>query len=233
MKRAVVKNEQMRSVLESAARFQKLVPDAVMVGGSAVSAHIGHRLSYDHDHVLADLEERFAGIFELLTAQEQWKTAHVRDGKLILGSFDGIETGLRQLRRARPLETERVVLGNGESVRVPTIDEMIRIKAFLITNRNQVRDYLDVAALADRFGTEHAARVLLGIDDYYEKALTSSGSVASELVLLLGEPTPKDTSTVRELARYKGLEERFQDWSAVVTLCQRIASDMLKGAGPC
>ena len=46
MKRAVVKNEQMRSVLESAAQFQKLVPDAVMAGGSAVSVHIGHRLSF-------------------------------------------------------------------------------------------------------------------------------------------------------------------------------------------
>ena len=39
-------------VLESAARLQRLVPDAVLVGGSAAALHAGHRDSFDHDHVL-------------------------------------------------------------------------------------------------------------------------------------------------------------------------------------
>lgn len=59
MKQAIISNEKMRQVFDSAAEFQKLVPDAVMVGDSAVSAHIGHRQSFDHDHILADLTERF------------------------------------------------------------------------------------------------------------------------------------------------------------------------------
>lgn len=227
MKQAVVNSEMMRRVLESAAEFQELVPDAVLVGGSAVSAHIGHRQSFDHDHVLSDLAERFASIFEFLSEQEKWRTAHVRQGKVILGSFDGVETGLRQLRRSRPLETEQLSVPGGRTLVVPTLDEILRVKAFLITNRNQTRDYLDVAALVDRFGTVWGASVLSMIDHYYEKALSSSGSVAAELVRLLGAPEPKDASTTRALAAYKGLDARYHDWATVAGLCRRLAAALI------
>ena len=36
-------------VLESAARLQEVVPDAVLVGGSAAALWANHRFSYDHD----------------------------------------------------------------------------------------------------------------------------------------------------------------------------------------
>ena len=39
-------------VLESAARLQEVVPDAVLVGGSAAALWASHRTSFDHDHVL-------------------------------------------------------------------------------------------------------------------------------------------------------------------------------------
>jgi hypothetical protein len=52
-------SEVLRAVLESAARLQELVPDAVLVGGSAAALYAGHRDSFDHDHVLADLSDRF------------------------------------------------------------------------------------------------------------------------------------------------------------------------------
>jgi len=227
MKQVVINSEMMRRVLDSAAAFQKLVPDAVMVGGSAVSAHIGHRQSFDHDHVLTDLSERFASIFEFLSEQEKWRTAHVRQGKVILGSFDGVETGLRQLRRHRPLETEELSVPGGKTLVVPTIDEILRVKAFLITNRNQTRDYLDVAALTDRCGAEWGASVLCKIDDYYEKALSSSGSVAAELVRLLGAPAPKDASTTRVLAAYKGIDARYHDWAMIVDICRQLAAAII------
>jgi len=229
MKQAVEKNERMRQVLESAARFQTLVPDAVLVGGTAVSAHLGHRESMDHDHVLADLQGRFVEIFELLSAQEEWRTSHVRDGKLILGTFCGVEAGLRQLRRARPLETESVLLESGATVTVPTLPEMARVKAFLITNRNQTRDYLDFAALAERMGVVATAKILLGMDDYYEKFLSSSGSVAAELLTLLAKPSPDDEAATRELPHYKGLDARFHDWGVIVETCHHVAQAMLKG----
>lgn len=46
-------------VLESAARLQAAVPDAVFVGGSTAALWASHRTSFDHDHVLADLNVRF------------------------------------------------------------------------------------------------------------------------------------------------------------------------------
>ena len=65
------------------------------------------------------------------------------------------------------------------------------------------------------------------IDDYYEKALSSSGSVAAELVRLLGAPAPKDASTTRVLAVYKGLDARYHDWAMIVDICRRLAAALI------
>jgi len=35
------------------------VPDAVLVGGSAAAHHADHRVSFDDDHVVTDLRQRF------------------------------------------------------------------------------------------------------------------------------------------------------------------------------
>lgn len=39
-------------LLYSAAHLQKILPEAVLVGGTAVATHVHHRLSYDADHVI-------------------------------------------------------------------------------------------------------------------------------------------------------------------------------------
>lgn len=46
-------------VLSSAARLQRILPDAVLVGGTAAAIHVGHRFSRDADHILTDLRDRF------------------------------------------------------------------------------------------------------------------------------------------------------------------------------
>ncbi len=97
-------------VLESAARLQELVPDAVLVGGSAAALYAGHRGSYDHDHVLGDLAQRFDVVLEAVESTAGWVTNRVTPGKVVLG---GIETGIRQLIRRRPLETRRITLPSG------------------------------------------------------------------------------------------------------------------------
>lgn len=50
------------ALLESAARLQGLVPDAVMVGGSAAALYAHHRFSTDHDHVVAVCRELAKGV---------------------------------------------------------------------------------------------------------------------------------------------------------------------------
>src|SRR3984893_18396737 len=154
-------------VLESAARLQEVVPDAVLVGGSAAALWANHRHSYDHDHVLTDLGGRFDAVLDAIEATDGWVTNRVTPGKIILGELGDIESGVRQLIRNRPLEVAEVTLPSGHVLRVPTADETLRIKGYLVVRRNQVRDYLDVAALADRYGIPHSGQVLARIDQYY------------------------------------------------------------------
>ena len=223
------------AVLAAAARLQQLVPDTVLVGGSAAAVHAGHRVSFDDDHVLADLRSRFDDVLEHLERQEGWVTARLNRPVLILGSLDGIETGIRQLIRTRPLEVEDVE-GPGGPVRVPTLEEMLRIKAWLVLRRNATRDYLDVVALADRLGSEAAAGVVLGLDRYYEDQQGAGGRrIATQLARQLAEPAPYDLSDV-DLRTYRRLEERWRDWTAVVSACASLAASMLtaltdEGAG--
>lgn len=85
------------------------------MGGSAAALYAHHRESHDHDHVVADLTERFDSILENLEALGDFSTAKVRPGKIILDELGGIETGVRQLLRSRPLEsTELEVAGRGD-----------------------------------------------------------------------------------------------------------------------
>ncbi len=218
------------AVLRSAARLQGIVPEAVLVGGAAAALHAGHRQSFDHDHVLADLADRYADVLEAVDASEGWVTS-VRASSpplTLLGSLDGIEAGLRQLRRTRPLEVEEVRVGDEAALRVPTLPEMLRVKAYLVVQRNVVRDYLDTVALADRLGPNPAVRVLLGMDDYYVDRSGGADSVLTALVQRLSEPTPRDTRTTRQLPAYKGLSPRWPDWAAVVAATQRLADGVVE-----
>jgi hypothetical protein len=215
-------------VLESAARLQRLVPDAVLVGGSAAALHAGHRDSFDHDHVLADLAQRFDVILEALESEGDWVTNRVTPGKIILGELGGIETGVRQMIRRRPLETVEVEVPSGETVTVPTIEETLRVKAFLIVRRNRTRDYLDVAALADRLGIEPAGEVLAGLDDYYADQRRDGDGVASQVARQLAEPRPADSTVTRQLDRYKNLDQRWHDWAAVTAVCRQVAAAMVE-----
>lgn len=149
-------------------------------------------------------------------------------GKLILGEIGDIEAGVRQLRRRRPLEVTEVELPNGARLRVPTEDETLRVKAYLIVHRNQTRDFLDVAALADRLGLDRAARVLADIDAYYADQHEAGDGVATQLVRQLAEPRPRDARTTRQLDRYKHLAPRWHDWATVVEVCGDLASAILE-----
>jgi len=222
-------------VLAAAARLQQLLPDAVLVGGTAAATHAAHRVSFDDDHVLADLRERFDGVLEHLEQAEGWVTARVNRPVLILGSLDGIETGIRQLIRRRPLEVEKLAVAGGIVV-VPTLPEMLRIKAWLILRRNATRDFLDFVALADRLGLDDAVASVIELDAYYEDQVGAGGRrIATQLAKQLTAPAPYDLSKV-DLGRYRKLDARWQDWDTVVAASRSTARRLLsavadEGAG--
>lgn len=224
---AADRDPQLLAVLESAAHLQRLVPGAVLVGGTAAILHADHRESRDHDHVLADLAGRFEMVLEAVEGDEGWATNRVTPGKVILGNLDGIEAGVRQMIRKVPLEVTTISLPSGGEVTVPTIEETLRIKAFLVVRRNQTRDYLDVAALADRMGIDAAASVLSEIDDYYSDQHAEGDGVASQLVRQLSDPQPADRATTAQLSSYRRLDRRWSDWKAVRDLLKSVAAWMV------
>ena len=216
-------------VLESAARLQEVVPDAVLVGGSAAALWANHRSSYDHDHVLQDLSVRFDAVLDAIEATDGWVTNLVTPGKIIPGELGDIESGVRQLIRNRPLEVTEVTLPSGHILRVPTPDEILRIKGYLVVRRNQVRDYLDVAALSDRYGIPHSADVLAHIDLYYsDQRGPESEGVATQLARQLADPRPADARTIQQLGRYKNLDTRWADWTNVTQICRCVAVEMVQ-----
>ena len=221
-----IMSDDLVAVLESAARLQREVPDTTLVGGSAAAMHAHHRSSYDHDHVMKDLRERFDAVLEALEADPEWITNRVTPGKIILGQLGGIEAGVRQMIRTVPLEVREVQLPSGNTVRVPTQQETLRIKAYLAVKRNQVRDYLDIAALSHRYGRGNAARTLSEIDRYYTDPKKTGTPVADQIARQLANLRPKDTSTISQLDRYKGIQAPWTRWSHVEAVLLEVASRM-------
>jgi hypothetical protein len=63
----------------------------------------GRGISRNADHVLTDRRHGFDGVLARLELVTGWKTARLQRRVQILGSLDGIETGVRQLVRDEPL----------------------------------------------------------------------------------------------------------------------------------
>lgn len=206
-------------VLSSAAHLQQLLPEAVLVGGTAASIHVGHRFSRDADHVVSDLRERFDTVLAELESVAGWKTARINRPVQILGSLDGIETGIRQLIREEPLETVQIE-HQGRTVTLPTTAEMLRIKAALILKRNATRDYLDFVALSDHLGPAGTREALRRFDELYPQP--NGESPLQQLQIQLSNPLPFDLDSLK-LAEYKRLSARWQQWDAVKAHCAQTA----------
>jgi len=211
-------------VLSAAAHLQVVLPGATLVGDTAAAVFAGHRVSYDADHVLTDLRDRFDDVLAQLESVAGWRTARVKRPVLILGSLDGVETGVRQLIRDRPLETIIVDVA-GVSVVVPTEPEMLRIKAVLILKRNATRDYLDFVALAERLGPERVFGALARLDELYPQP--NGESALQQLQVQLAHLLPYDLDETN-LAEYRRLDPRWQDWQHVVQRCAAIAADIFR-----
>ena len=206
-------------VLSAAARLQRILPDAVLVGGTAAAIHAEHRLSRDADHVLTDLRDRFDAVLGELEVVAGWRTARARKPVLILGSLDGIETGVRQLIREKPLETTTLD-HRGEALTIPTKAETLRIKAVLMLRRNATRDYLDFVTMATLIGDKATGEALRPFDDFYPQP--SGESALQQLQAQLANPLPYDLDAT-ELSEYRHLAPRWHDWQAVKAECTRLA----------
>lgn len=207
-------------VLSAAARLQHILPDAVLVGGTAAALYAGHRRSADADHVLTDLRDRFDQVLAQLESVAGWKTARIQRPVQILGSLDGIETGIRQLIRDEPLETTQADI-LGTALTVPTLAEILRIKGVLILKRNATRDYLDFVALGAQMGDDAVVAALRPFDRLYPQP--NAESATQQLLIQLSDPIPYDLEEHR-LSEYKNLAPKWHDWSAVKSEASRLCA---------
>lgn len=212
-------------LLSAAAHLQQILPGATLVGGTAAAIFAKHRVSFDADHVLSDLRQRFDDVLAQLESVAGWRTARVNRPVLILGSLDGIETGVRQLIREKPLQTQEVTVA-GVCLQVPTEAEMLRIKAVLILKRNATRDYLDFAALADRLGLAGTRMALADFDVLYPQP--NAESALQQLQVQLANPIPFDLEQLN-LSEYRRLHPDWQDWNRVKDVCVSIAVELFSG----
>lgn len=217
--------EAWEQVLTSLCRLQSLLPEAVLAGGTAAALYAGHRFSFDHDHVMPDLRERFDAVLAELESAAGWQTKRVTRPVLILGSLDGVQTGVRQLRRARPLDTAVMRVGEHD-VTLPTLPEVLRIKAYLCVTRNTTRDYLDLAALSSHMGIDAAAKALASMDELYPQKNGDPWAVRTQLVMQLAAPPPHDLQG-DDLREYKGVHSPFDHWSHVADVCGKLSDRLL------
>jgi hypothetical protein len=206
-------------VLAAAAHLQRILPGAVLVGGTASAVYARHRLSTDADHVLPDLRFQFDQVLAELETVAGWQTARITRPVQILGNLDGIETGVRQLIRSIPLETNQVEI-DGQRITLPTVAELLRIKGVLILKRNATRDYLDFVALADHIGDGDVVKALRDFDRLYPQP--NGESALQQLQIQLAQPLPYDLDEV-DLAEYKNLTQRWHDWQDLHALCVHYA----------
>ncbi len=206
-------------LLSAASRLQQVLPGAVPVGGTASAIHPNYLFSRDADPVQTDLRARFNEVLGDVESVAGWKTARVQRPVLVLGSLDGIETGVRQLIRQEPLETV-VVETAGGPITVPSHTEILRIKGVLALKRNATRDYVDFAALAHAIGHDRAAAALERFDDLYPQE--SGESSLQQLIVQFTSPEPFDLDE-QNLPEYKGLEKRWHLWVDVKAECAAVA----------
>jgi hypothetical protein len=224
--------QQWEKVLRAGVEAQKIVPEAVAAGGTAAAIYAHHRMSLDVDHLVSNLRDRFEEVRETLERTPDWKTARVFAPKMILGSLGDVPIGFRQMIRSLPLDSTTTQTPSGPLV-IPTLDEMVGMKAYLAYSRRAARDFLDFAALASCAGDVAALASLLRSDERYGEL--QSDSVGLEIAKALAAPEPFDLESV-DLSDYKGVKPPWNKWSHVEGICrsfgERLAEALLHRGSP-
>ncbi len=214
------------ALLAHAALLQTKIPAAILVGGTAAAVHARHRFSFDHDHVVQNLAKHYDAAIVALESIAGWRTHRRVKGKMVLGDVGSIAAGLRNQRRSAPLETIEISVQDGRRLRLPTIEEMLRIKTFLIVDRNATRDYLDVAALSHHIGLSKSAAALERLQELYAEFKVEDGDLLTSVLVKLTTPDPYDLTDI-DLSEYKGIVAPWNTWRAVEEQCAALAATLM------
>lgn len=214
-------NPDFDAVVAEAQALQAQLPwlRLVCVGGTAAALHAGHRFSNDSDHVGEHVRDEFEAVRVALMDWEGWKTNRIRHPVAILGERHGIQVGVRQQRRRFPLDVTQV-----QDVWVPTPEETLRIKAWMIADRGATRDFLDVAALGDLLGADRAAKALAPLSALYDPVGTETATMRFAQAAM---SRPVDEQEV-DLRAYRGLKAPYLDLDYVLRRVRELAVPALE-----
>lgn len=193
----------------------------VAVGGTAVAMYAKHRVSLDVDFVSPLLAERFDDVENALLGMSDFSIARVRRPVLILGSLDGDEIGLRQLRRAEPLDAVEV-----DGLWIPTLAELLRVKAYLLADRRAVRDFIDVCALVRTAGFEAALSAMESFDALYG-GVSTAGPLLAFAEAAHDQPVDLDDF---DPVSWRSLAPAYRDIERVLAEVRRFAISAVEAA---
>ena len=214
-------NKQFDAVIAAGVKLQSQLPwmQLVAVGGTATALHAGHRFSHDVDFVTRDLRGQFDQVLGQLDEWSEWKTNRVQRPVLILGEANRIELGLRQQRREKPIDS---IVKQG--LRIPTIEECFKIKAYLLAQRNAVRDFVDTCALLDLVGEERATSLLeeMDLDSPPIDQLSNTAHFAQNV-----RQSPVDLAAI-DLRNYRGIQGPYDNWQYVQDRLRTVSATLEK-----
>lgn len=189
------------SILEAVVAVQAVLPEAIMIGGSAITAHTGHRLSSDADMVMRNPDRDWRTVRGELEELDGWITDYPKIPTNPMGRYDDARVSVRKLSRLRDIELAEVI-HKGRTLRLATPDELVRMKAMAILTRNITRDYVDLVAL--HAGLLEAGRsattAIIDLDRYYSEHKTA-GSLARQTFAALADPCPDEPEPSEALGR--------------------------------
>jgi uncharacterized membrane protein YdfJ with MMPL/SSD domain len=234
----------LRMVLKSAARLQRLVPDAICVAdplaftgcgrGSDGRARVG-----GGDEAARGTVRAAAGTGRSTPRKRAVGPPH-RNGTgksvhpvtlwrgrlaVALDALQNREHDPSTFERRSPVETTHVQLPTGDRLQIPTGAETLRMKSYLIMSRNSCRDYADFAELVEALEPETAAVVLGAMDKYYCCQSSRRQWIATQLVRRLADPQPCDVDEDRW-----PVPDGKTDWENVRQSCLSVAVAMLEEA---
>ncbi len=246
---AIPPNADMRMVLKSAVKLQRLAPDAICVTDPlAFTGCNGTRrgqVQHSEEQTGTDTQSAARRVVGLayrnrITRARSWGERPVHPVTVwrtrLAVALDALQTtaserggsptqpGGPSYERRCPVETTNVQLPTGDRLRIPTGAETLRFKGYLIMSRNSSHDYADIADMVETMEPETAAVVLAGMDKYYCCQPPGRQWMATQLVRRLADPQPSDLND--QLSEPAAQAE----WEEVRRRCLSVAVAMLEEA---
>ncbi|MEZ0339064.1 MMPL family transporter [Mycobacterium sp. pV006] len=220
----------LRTVVKSAAKLKTLAPQAITVADPLAFAGYRQttklappRVSHGEVRVTGTVGNRAHGKTVAVKLPKHPVTMWRGRLDVALDAVGVAAAGEGLLTRRAPLETTNVLLPTGDRLQIPTGAETLRLKGYLMMQRNTARDFREFADLVESMDVRTAAEVLANIDRYYCGQSAREHWVATQLVRRLADPDPADGPDLSG-------PDAEAAWAKVRQRCLSVAVAMLEEA---